>query len=417
MSKCKTMAVKYDFPYLTSDIPGVPGEIKERYEDFQVDEIPAYQPSGQGDHTYFYIEKRGLATRRAIQDIARALGVKPGRFGVAGKKDARGVTRQMISLEHADPERILSLEIPRIKILDVSRHRNKLRMGHLLGNRFVIKLRNTDPQRVDDVRAVLKELSQKGVPNYFGPQRFGNRGDTWQVGKALLLNDFVTAAELVAGRPGPDDEGDVLEARKLFHQGHYTQAQAAWPRGFSECQAVCRGMKRFDGDHQRAIMSLDKRALGFYVSACQSWLFNNILAARIHRLGEIEEGDLAWKQDNGAVFMVEDAAAEAPRAERFEISPTGPLFGPKMKLPGGNVAEMEKEALENEGLCHGSFVGSGPLKSPGGRRALRFKPEGEKTQLLEDEHGKYIEIRFMLAPGCYATAILGEICKEYLVSS
>ena len=98
-----------DWPYLTSDIPGVPAAIKRRYEDFEVEEIPAYQPSGSGDHVYFRIEKAGLSTMRAVNDIARALGVPARNIGLAGLKDARAVTRQMLSLEHANADRVAAL--------------------------------------------------------------------------------------------------------------------------------------------------------------------------------------------------------------------------------------------------------------------------------------------------------------------
>src|SRR5262245_61431504 len=123
------------WPYLTQDVPGLAAAIKRRYEDFQVDEIPAYEASGSGDHVYFRIEKAGLSTMRAVHDISRALGVPSREIGLAGLKDARAVTRQTFSLEHADPDRVAALSIPRIKILSVSRHSNKLRIGHLHGNR------------------------------------------------------------------------------------------------------------------------------------------------------------------------------------------------------------------------------------------------------------------------------------------
>ncbi|MCP4603349.1 MAG: tRNA pseudouridine(13) synthase TruD [Proteobacteria bacterium] len=406
-----------EWPYAAAEILAIPGTIKERYEDFQVDEIPAYEPSGSGDHIYFFIEKRGLSTGRAVRDIARALGVRTGNIGVAGMKDARGVTRQMLSLEHVDPIRIRDLNIPEITILNVDRHRNKLRTGHLKGNRFAIKLRHTSPDRIDDVRDIFELLSKRGVPNYFGPQRFGNRGDTWQIGKALLLGDFEAAADIIAGRPGPDDKGDVLRARELFAAGHYTESAHSWPRGFSECAILCREMERLGGDCRRAVLSLDRRALRLYVSACQSRMFNTVLASRIERFDQIEEGDVAWKHDSGAVFLVENLSAEKPRAERFEISASGPMFGPKMKLPKGQPLLLEQRVLEQENLTLENFSNKGPLSCPGGRRTLRFRPEDAFAESSSDEHGAYIEIRFVLPSGCYATSVLREICKDLLVQT
>ena len=220
-------------PYLTEQLPSIPAAIKEREDDFVVEEIPAYGPSGEGDHVYFGIEKRGLPTMRAVREIASALGVRPDQIGCAGLKDARGVTRQTLSLEHAAPEKIAALVFPRIKILWVNRHRNKLRTGHLRGNRFAIKLREVDPARLGDVREALASLARHGVPNYFGPQRFGARGDTWEIGRALMRRDFAEAVALIGGRPRPEDNGDVLRARvamaKLYPPSEGELPNAASP--------------------------------------------------------------------------------------------------------------------------------------------------------------------------------------------
>ena len=128
------------WPYLTADVPAVPGTLKRSYEDFVVEEVPLYEPEGEGDHVFFTIEKAGLTTHKAVADIARALGVRPRDIGLAGLKDAHAVTRQTLSVEHVDPERILALELPRIRVLSARRHRRKLRVGHLAGNRFTIRL-------------------------------------------------------------------------------------------------------------------------------------------------------------------------------------------------------------------------------------------------------------------------------------
>jgi tRNA pseudouridine13 synthase len=407
--------MNFDLPFSTVGFAPIPGAIKERYEDFQVEEVPAYEPCGNGDHVYFTVEKKGLSTARAIRDIARKIGVNPRDIGAAGMNDARGITRQTLSVEHADPERIAGLEIPRIRILRVSRHGNKLRIGHLRGNKFVIKLRDADPRRIGDVLRLLEIFTERGAPNYFGSQRFGIRGDTWRVGQALLKDDFKEAVHIIAGRPGPEDIGQTLRARELFEAGRYSESARAWPRGFEEGSILCSAMERFRGDFKRAAFSLNRKVLGIYVSACQSRLFNMILAERIDHIDELEEGDLAWKHDSGAVFPVETLSAEMPRAKRFEISATGPLFGPKMKSPNGRPRDLELEALRRSEMTLESFSKTGPLKCPGGRRALRFKPVDPIASSLEDEVGAYIELRFTLQPGCYATSIIREICKDKLI--
>jgi tRNA pseudouridine13 synthase len=404
-----------NLPFLTSDISPVAGTVKGLYEDFVVEEIPLYEPCGSGDHVYFTIEKKGLTTHHAIRDIARVLGVRPRDIGSAGNKDSRGVTRQTLSVEHVDPSRLERLSLPRLSILSISRHRNKLRTGHLKGNRFAIKLRDVDENRFDDVNQVMQRLIARGAPNYYGPQRFGHRGDTWQIGSAVLKGDFEEASAIVAGRPGPEDSGRVREARALFDAGSFREAMHAWPSGFGECCALSGAMIRFGGDARRAVLSLDKKTLGFYVSAFQSHLFNQVLAARISEINRVRTGDIGWKHENGAAFLVEDGAVEQPRVERFEISATGPLFGKKMKSPCGETAVLENGVLAASGFKPGDLPTKGPLRCTGGRRPLRFQPLKNRIERGEDEAGTYFELRFDLPAGCYATAVLREICKTGLV--
>lgn len=398
-------------PFLTRDIPPVPGEIKRSYEDFVVEEAPLYEPAGHGDHVFFRIEKVGLSTHRAVGDIARALGVRPGDVGVAGLKDAHAVTRQTLSVEHVDPERILALELPRIRVLSAERHTRKLRRGHLRANRFTIRLRETDLSRLDDVRRVLGVLARRGVPNYYGPQRFGTRGDTGEVGRALIQGEAERAVALIAGSPGPEDTGDVLRARELFDAGDYHAAAEAWPRGYRHVANLSRAMAREKGDAARALRALDKGLRRFFVQAYQSWLFNQVLARRIDALDDVMEGDLAMKHDTGGVFEVEDVAVERERARDFEISATGPLFGARMRRPGGEPDRIEQAVLTEAGMRLEDFPERGPYRVDGARRALRFPVEEASVEPGRDEAGEFLEFRFTLPPGSYATALLREIRK------
>ncbi len=401
-------------PCLTDDTPPIAAAIKRRYEDFQVDEIPAYEPCGEGDHVYFKIEKRGLATMRAVNDIASKLGVPARQIGLAGLKDARAVATQMLSLEHVDPQRVEGLVIPRIKILSVSRHRNKLKIGHLRGNAFNIKLRECDTARIDDMRGICERLAQRGVPNYFGRQRFGTRGDTWEIGKAVLANDAKTVVDLMLGRPGPFDTGAVLEARKLYEAGDFDAAAKMWPFGFRDNIRVCRQLARAKGKHRRAYHAIDVRMKKFFVNAYQSRLFNQVLARRMPDIDRLFAGDLAWRHERGSVFKVAEVDVETPRAEAFEISPTGPIFGAKMTRAEGQPGEAEQSILDAEGLRLDEFRGLKRMKLHGSRRPLRFKAEDLTIDAGDDEHGPFVALSFKLPAGCYATMILHEICKDAL---
>lgn len=400
-----------EVPFLTADLPGIGGAIKQRPEDFVVEEVPLYEPSGEGTHVYFRIEKAGIPTPQAVNEIARALGRQSFEIGYAGLKDADAVACQMLSVEHIDPARVQALEVPRIRVLSVSRHTNKLKLGHLRGNRFHIKLRQADAARVADARAMLDVLVRRGVPNYFGPQRFGQRGDTWAIGRAMLREDYDEMLAIMLGRPGPNDHGAIREARKLFDRGDYAAAAAAWPYLFRNERRACRELAHHKGRSFKAVRAIDRQAKRFYVSAYQSILFNQVVAQRIQRLDQLFAGDLAWRHPQGAVFRVEDVDREQPRCTAFEISPTGPLFGQRMSEPQGEPGEMERALLAAESLTPDDWIEEGKRKTPGTRRPLRFQPAEAAIDTGCDDAGPYVEVRFMLESGCYATTMLREICK------
>src|SRR5439155_25871626 len=178
-----------NLPYFTRDFPGVGGVIKQRAEDFFVQEVPLYEPSGEGEHVYAEIQKVGLTTFDAVQQIARALGVSTRDIGYAGMKDARAISRQILSIWGTTPEAVMALRIPNITVQWAARHGNKLRLGHLSGNRFAIKIRDVKPTDVTRLRPVIETIEKRGLPNYFGEQRFGRRGDNDQLGAALIRDD------------------------------------------------------------------------------------------------------------------------------------------------------------------------------------------------------------------------------------
>lgn len=138
---------EHDSRYLTAELPGTGGLFKETPGDFLVEEIPLYLPCGEGEHTYALIEKQGITTLEALRRLCRATGAPERDTGYAGMKDARGITRQTVSLPRVTPAEVMGLDIPGIRILSAERHRNKLRLGHLAGNRFLIRLRKRSPTR------------------------------------------------------------------------------------------------------------------------------------------------------------------------------------------------------------------------------------------------------------------------------
>ncbi len=400
---------------LTAEIPGTGGAIKTRDEDFVVEELPLYEASGAGSHTYGLIEKQGMGTREALNRIGRALDIQGRNIGSAGLKDARAVTRQWISIEHVGPERLEKLDVPGIRILKVTRHTNKLKPGHLAGNRFIVRLRNpTIPieQAERTASDVLAILTQKGMPNYFGPQRFGNRHYNHLLGRAVIRNNADEFVDLFLGHPQEEiDSPATLQARTLYSEGHHQEALNAWPAQLHEHCRALRALIKSQGDKKRAFYAVDKHLKGFFVSAYQSDLFNRVLTARMPEIDKLLLGDMAYKHVNGACFRVEDATVEQPRCEQFEISPTGPIYGQRTASLTGPAGELENPFLEAEGLGPDELQQMKRLGARGGRRPLRVQPRNTQVATGQDDLGPYLELHFELDPGCYATTLIAEITK------
>ncbi|HMP01427.1 MAG TPA: tRNA pseudouridine(13) synthase TruD [Gemmatales bacterium] len=297
------------WPLLTADLPGIGGQVKVDPDDFEVEELPAYEPSGSGDHLYLWVAKRDMGAEFFLREVARALGLAMGDVGMAGVKDRRAVTRQWISVPAGCSDRVPALAERGILVEKQARHTNKLRTGHLIGNRFTVRLRGVAAETAERLPPLLERLRQGGFPNYYGEQRFGRDGETLAVGLKLL-------------------QGERLPAAQRF---------------------------------------LRKMAL----SAVQSVLFNHVLARRLTEglLHQVLPGDLMRHWPRGGHFVVEDAAREQARFDAHQIVTTGPMFGVKMQQPGGPVAEREAAVLAAAGLALPSFAGFGGLLQ-GTRRPL-----------------------------------------------
>jgi tRNA pseudouridine13 synthase len=392
--------------YLTGDLPGIGGVIKDQVRDFQVEELPLYAPSGEGRHTFFEIRKEGLSTFQAVQILARALGVPPKQIGYAGLKDAQAVACQVLSVEGVPPETVAALDLPNIRVLWAERHRNRLKIGHLRGNRFTIRIRAVDESALPGCQAILDVLTRRGVPNRFGPQRFGLRGNSARLGRSIVRKDAQGFLKGWLGEPGPDESGLIQAARTRFEEGDWQGALSLFPRNMADESRALEVLIRSQGDSQRAYASVPKRLKMFLLSALQSELFNRVLDARLQSLDQVFVGDLAMKHPGHSVFRVEDQVMEQPRAERFEISPTGPIFGYKMMEAQGRQQELESQTLAAEGLTPEDFrVGDG-IRARGERRALRFQVH--EPELWYDDG---VMLRFWLPRGCYATTVLAEITK------
>jgi tRNA pseudouridine13 synthase len=396
-------------PYLTADIAGTGGVIKESPDDFIVTEIPAYQPCGSGEHLYLTFEKRGITTLEAIRRIAGRLKLSDRDVGYAGMKDAVGITRQTFSIQWLTPEKALAMELDGVKVVSAQRHSNKLKLGHLKGNRFRIVIRGVSDAAAQLVPAVMEILGKRGVPNYFGFQRYGAQGNSHLIGTAMLRRDWQGCVNHLIGDPDSVRDEGWSAAIGAYRQGDLNEALRLFPRHCRSERDVLQRLAARPGEYEKAFAAVHPRLKKLYLSAAQSFLFDQTVSRRIGRIDEVMTGDLACKHINGACFLVEDDIVEQGRAAAFEISASGPMFGCKMKRPEGAVWELEREILEQAGVDLPLFDMPGGLRMEGERRPLRV-PVGELSWSLCSDA---VTVEFTLPKGSYATSLVRELNKTF----
>ena len=394
---------------LTRDLPGLGGVLRASIEDFVVEEVPLYAPAGEGDHAMFLLEKRGLSTFESLLWISKAVRVSEHRIGYAGLKDARAVTTQWMSAPRVPPERVLALRHPRMRVLAAARHPHPVRVGHLLGNRFSVRVRGANPDAVPAAREALEALRARGVPNAYGVQRFGVRSDGHEMGRALLRGDYEEFLALLLGRPHPAEvDTRVREARAAYDRGELEKALGLFPmKHRTHKRALAERLR--SGSAEAAFQALGKRPRRIYVSAWQSWLFNRCLDARLAAgtHDRLLAGDVAILHAEEACYRVEDPAAEEGRARAFVASPTGPLAGHDLPRATGEPGRLEGEVLASEGFDEADF--RTPLTRVRGSRRPYRVPLRDPT--LEVEPDGAVLVRFGLPPGSFATVVLDELMK------
>lgn len=332
-----------DFPRAHGS-PVLRAVIRSTPEDFFVEELPAFEPSGEGEHLLLTVEKRGMNTSHVARRLAEWAGVADVAVGYAGLKDRHAVTRQRFSVQlpgRAAPD-IAGLQDNDLKVLEAVRHSRKLSRGALAGNRFVLLLREVqaDPQAID---ARLRQIAGQGVPNRFGEQRFGREG------------------------------GNVQAALAMF------------------------GGRRV-GREQRSIL----------LSAARSELFNRVVSARVL--------DGSWNTGcQGEVWMLEGSRSVfgpepwnedlAERLARFDIHPSGPLWGAGELRSTDACARIEMDALADDlAMRLRSGLERAGLKQE--RRSLRLRPQGLEWSWCDDGA---LRLAFELPTGTYATTLLAEL--------
>ena len=359
----------------------VAGSIKEHPEDFIVEEIPLYEPCGSGEHVYISVRKTNISHDSLLNVVARALNVSTRAIGYAGRKDLYATTTQLLSAHLPEIDVELLNDTRNVELLWQSKHTNKLRRGHLLGNRFKIRIRGVDTADVGFIQERMERLSREGIPNSFGPQRFGNHKNNHHLGKALLKEDWDQLIELLGG-------GDEVLAQRVAQRRS---------RG-----AIAKPLRKL------------------WVNALQSAIFNGVLEQRIAE-GTWNTpliGDLVCKHGaRGRTFEATteeiDSVEFQSRVDSVEISPTGPMWGKKMREPAGNIFDKEMAVLKSFGLTQSQFATTRQY-GMGARRPLRVPVDNTEVTEGNDERGFFVLAQFELPAGSYATTLIESLLNVSL---
>jgi len=406
------------FLYL-SEKPGIGGKLKVFPEDFIVIEEPLPSIFEGRKNAIFLLKKRNWDTMTAVKEIAKRTGIGYREIGFAGTKDRHALTYQYISVPLEAKDRVESLRIRDIELTFVSYGRF-IKLGHLLGNRFRIIVRDVDEGAFKRAKEIIHELREKGgFPNYFGYQRFGERRVVNHlIGKLLLQGNFDEAARLFLGYANGSMEGD--EARRNFWEtGDVNRALEEFPRFLRYERTLLYTYKK-TGSWKKAFLSLPLPIMRIFIHSYQSYLFNLYLSKRIEELplNKALVGDIVVQVKGGIPYR--DRTYRVTETNRDFVNGkirkgqamvSGPLFGFAMRKAKGLPGELEREILEEEGIGLEAFKRlPKPLKEPGGRRELLIRPLGLTYGYVP---GKGMCFRFFLPKGVYATSVLREIMKDH----
>jgi tRNA pseudouridine13 synthase len=323
--------------------PPLQGFLRASAEDFEVEEVLGFEPEGSGEHAFVLIEKRHANTEWVARQLAQAAAVSLMSVGFSGLKDRHAVTRQTFSVHLPGREGPdwTALGIEGVRVLSASRHSRKLKRGVHRANHFRIRLtRVTGNRAAADKRLGL--IAKHGVPNYFGEQRFGREG------------------------------GNLVSARSLF---------------------------------SGARMGRSERS--FALSAARSHLFNCVLSERVdgNSWNQALDGEVWMLGGTHSIFGPQPLDEELlQRLNRFDIDPTGPLWGQGELRSSGMVAEIEHRIAAESGFAAG--LEAADLRQE--RRSLRVRPAGFLANWESDDS---LLLEFSLPSGCFATSVVREVCS------
>jgi tRNA pseudouridine13 synthase len=411
--------------------------------------LPKYNsrewPPDRPNYLQFVLYKENKDTTECTALLSQFTGIKRSNWLFAGTKDKRAVTSQLCTVFKYPAENLRALN-ERLRGIKLGNYRyveKPLELGDLLGNRFVVVLRNVEASD-EEIAAACECVRTRGFVNYFGPQRFGRGAiPTFRIGQAALKGDFKTVVELIL-QPRFNEENAASEARRYWQQTHDVEGtiQRLPQKHFVIESTILEALRRYGTKQYRAaFQALPRNMRLLYVHSYQSWLWNLMATERIRRLGSERpvEGDLiqdpltrrvfiltnALLASSGTKYTIEDVVLPLPGfAIEYPANDIGALYHVKMAEDGIDLTNKEKVA--NEFILPGSY------------RKLIERPKDMEWQILRYEHNtaqltrtdldilynrpeprsipngklKALRLTFTLASASYATMCIRELMKQ-----
>ena len=344
-------------------------------DDFVVREIPLYAFSGQGEHLIVEICKKDMTTQEALHALSEVSGVKMRDFGYAGLKDKQGMTTQFISMPRKFEAALANFSHDKMKILSLSAHDNKLRIGHLKSNSFFVRLKKVMPSEAAKLEQAVRNIDEAGYANYFGYQRFGKYGDNAQSGLELLKTGTVNGKK-----------SKNVKLNDFLISAYQSDLFNRW---LSKRVEISRFAQDFSlGELAQIYPYLDNAIL------------KNLKSQK--RFFKLMEGEVLGHYPHGKCFLCEDLDAEGARFDARDITSCGLIAGAKAYEAQGTARAVEDQIFAQANEYKAKMTGS-----------RRFA-----WCYLEDASYKYNEekahfmINFTLQKGSYATVVLEEILHK-----
>ncbi len=338
---------------------------KQSPRDFVVEELPLYEFSGEGEHLILFVRKKNLSTNEMVGQIARYLGIKNRDIGYAGLKDKHAMTKQYISIHKKHEEAMDNFNFEGIKIVSKTYHNNKIRIGHLKGNRFYIKVKKVNPTSAIKIDEALKNIAEYGMPNYFGYQRFGNDGDNHILGEKLAKGE--------ARERNP-------RVKKLLINAYQSHLFNLWLSRRLEINSL---VSSFEPKELEGLLNMPNDVV-------------KKMKEQKHPF-KLMSGDLMEHYPKGKLFEYEATEHDIERFNSHDISVTGLLCGTKVKVAEGQAGEIEKPFNDE-------------INADGTRRFAWVYPTDIEGRFNKVE-AQY-EMNFTLPKGSYATVLIEEIAKK-----